>query len=263
LKYPAKELYIAFLTGKDMEGYKRDWDELAELDARWAIVTDPKKRARKWGEQEFFENGRTDVEKAFKRIGQSGAKLGKDKALDFGCGIGRLSLPLSSHFKEVYGVDVSRQMISEAEQLHRGNEKLRFVHNDKDNLMGFDSDTFDLVYSELTLQHIPDTDVIEGFVQEFVRILKPGGVLYFQLPSRPRYGNLKKSILKLRGNLYYNLTALGVPKDFCFSSLKLAPYMQMSHLPSEKLAELLKEQAEILGIFEGNTVDTKYVVRKK
>jgi SAM-dependent methyltransferase len=246
-----------------MGGYKRDWEELAALDSKWAIVSDPRKRGKGWEEKEFFETGRNDVKRAIKRIEESGGKLKPGSALDFGCGIGRLSAALSGHFKRVIGVDASSGMIREAKKLHKSNKRLEFLHNPRDDLLIFDNKSLDLVYSEITLQHIPDVELIESFIKEFVRVLKPKGILYFQLPSRQEYSPMIESALKLRGLVYYGLTGIGVPKGFCFSKLRIAPYMQMSHISMERICKVLNGDAEILGIYERNSRETTYVVRKR
>jgi SAM-dependent methyltransferase len=259
----SKVLNIENPTVLAMGSYKKDWEELAGLDPKWAIVSDPKKRGGAWKEGEFFESGEQAVKIALGRISESEGKLNFGKALDFGCGIGRLSRALSKRFKRVYGVDVSPKMIAEARKLNKGNKRLEFIHNERDDLLVFESRSLDFIYSEITLQHIPEIESIENYIKEFVRILKPRGILYFQLPSRQRYSRLMRPLLKFRGDMYYGLTGLGIQRDFCFSTLKLAPYMQMSFLPMERVAQLLNGEAEIIGIYERNSVETRYVVRKK
>lgn len=43
--------------------------------------------------------------------------------------------------------------------------------------------SFDLVYSNIVLQHVPDRRAIESYIAEFCRIVRPGGLVAFQLPS--------------------------------------------------------------------------------
>jgi SAM-dependent methyltransferase len=56
--------------------------------------------------------------------------------------------------------------------------------NAKPDLSMFPGFTFDLVYSNLVLQHMPP-ELSRSYMTDFIRVLKPGGVGVFQLPSRP------------------------------------------------------------------------------
>jgi len=56
--------------------------------------------------------------------------------------------------------------------------------NARKDLKLFADNRFDFVYSNITLQHI-EPRFIKRYVEEFVRLLAPGGVLLFQFPSEP------------------------------------------------------------------------------
>jgi len=61
-------------------------------------------------------------------------------------------------------------------------DKCFYLVNQSDNLSTFKNNKFDLIYTVITLQHIP-TQLSTKFIQEFIRVLKPDGVLIFQVPS--------------------------------------------------------------------------------
>ena len=98
----------------------------------------------------------------------------------------RLSRALARRFDVVYGVDISPQMIKTAVQLNQYGEKCRYFVNAKENLRIFHDGTFTFIYSNIVLQHIPPI-LTRGYLQEFLRVLRLGGLLIFQLPgSRKR-----------------------------------------------------------------------------
>jgi SAM-dependent methyltransferase len=56
--------------------------------------------------------------------------------------------------------------------------------NPADDLRLFPDNSFDLVYSNIVLQHM-EPRYSESYIGEFIRVLKPGGMTYFQLPAEP------------------------------------------------------------------------------
>jgi SAM-dependent methyltransferase len=113
-----------------------------------------------------------------------GVRLSRSRALDFGCGVGRLCQALGDHFGEVWGVDISARMIELANARNRHGDRVRYVLNDSDRLAAFAGGSMDFVYSNLVLQHMQPS-FARGYLREFLRILAPGGMTVFQLPSHP------------------------------------------------------------------------------
>ena len=108
----------------------------------------------------------------------------KGKSLDFGCGIGRLTFPLSRAFKESHGVDISEAMISKANVCRdqKGMFNCQFHTNTKSDLGLFKDETFNFILSIIVLQHMEPTYFLH-YIKEFLRVLKKDGVLVFQLPD--------------------------------------------------------------------------------
>lgn len=158
------------------------WERLARDDPYWAVLTAPDKVGNQWKLDAFFQTGIEDVEASLAVIDQHCPDLAKDRALDFGCGVGRLSQALAKTYQSVVGVDVAAKMLELAARHNRAPEQVSFVHNTRADLSKFPAGSFDLVFSLITLQHIP-ADLIRSYLPEFVRVLRPGGVIYFQLPT--------------------------------------------------------------------------------
>jgi SAM-dependent methyltransferase len=113
-----------------------------------------------------------------------GRPLGHRAALDFGCGVGRLTQPLTEYFDEAVGVDLSHEMVRLAQGYNRAPDRCRYVVNAAADLSMFPTGSFDLVFSYLTLQHMPPRYSMR-YLREFVRIARTGGIICVQLPAAP------------------------------------------------------------------------------
>ena len=179
----------------------------------------------------------------------------KGTALDFGCGAGRLTRALSYYFDRSTGVDVSETMIAKARELNQDRTQCTFQVNDTDDLAVFSSNYFDLIFTILVLQHVPSVSLIKGYIKEFARCLKPGGILVFQLPAYiPFYKRIQP-----RRRLFNFLKALGFSKQFIYQTLKLHP-MSMKAIGKNQVLSLLKSlQLTVVKTQEENHGDLKSV----
>src|SRR5580692_10335873 len=104
----------------DLNETMRDWDSLAERDALWAILTDGSKAGGKWDVAEFMATGDAEIETVMDHLARIDCIPNTNgAALDFGCGVGRLTQPLARRFCSCVGVDISQQMIQRAESLNQ------------------------------------------------------------------------------------------------------------------------------------------------
>jgi SAM-dependent methyltransferase len=163
----------------------RSWEGLGRTDPLFGILSDPAKWGGKWDADEFFASGRAHVEKLLRSLNDARASFKRDTCLDFGCGVGRLTVPLSASFNRTIGVDIARSMIDLARRYHAASTQCEFLVNRGLDLRQFPDATFDVVHSCLVLQHIPP-DISMGYIAEFFRVCKPGGLVVFQLPSETR-----------------------------------------------------------------------------
>jgi 2-polyprenyl-3-methyl-5-hydroxy-6-metoxy-1,4-benzoquinol methylase len=160
------------------------WDELSRRDARWAILSDPTRTNERWGDDEFWATGVADVSRVLAELkGLSVDVRFAGRALDFGCGVGRLSRALAEHFATVTGVDVSPVMIdrARAENAQRKNVDFHAL----ESLAWLEQrPPIDFVYSLMTLQHVP-RGLSEPTLTALACTLAPRGVLWVQVPERP------------------------------------------------------------------------------
>jgi len=171
---------------------QRNWEGLAQADPLWAICTDPGKRNGQWTRENFFATGRKEIETVLGYAAKIGLCIDKTSpALDFGCGVGRLTRALAQHFPECCGVDISPTMINLAREMNRDFPHCHFLLNEDARLKNLPDNYFGVIYTSLVLQHIVEPCSHE-YIVELVRVLKPGGTLIFQVPERLRVSPITK-----------------------------------------------------------------------
>lgn len=164
---------------------QRNWDDLGRHDPLWAICTDNDRHGGQWDLEEFFATGREAVDEAVSDLVGVGRSLpATGRALDFGCGFGRLTLALADHVEQVVGIDIAPSMIAGAQQHNTVGERVCYRLNEGDDLSAFPDASFDLVLSIIVLQHV-ENRFKASYLREFVRVLRPGGVAYVTIPSHP------------------------------------------------------------------------------
>lgn len=244
----------------DLENLQQDWNDLAEINPMWAIYSDPIAAGGNWDIKEFLETGRKKIKLLFNLVESLGLTINrKGSALDFGCGMGRLTQALAEEIDACYGVDISSTMLERANEINRFGDRCRYVLNTTNDLGLFDDDSFDLIVTVHVLQHIPP-DLTEVYLSDFIRILKQDGILIFQLPverlvtdrrdvilkSQPRYYprrilNKLKSTLLGQDNTerYYRLRRLGFSKSWLYQNLGYRPRIQMYTLSETRTKDLM------------------------
>jgi len=189
-----------------IDKFKKQWEELGEVDPYWAVISDPEKKNDQWDEDEFFSIGQDEINGVFYEVSQLGVLIEPGVALDYGCGVGRLSRALAKSFKLVLGVDFSETMISEAKSANARFENIRFLNNNGVDLADLSDKSVDFIYSNMVLQHSP-RHVQLSLIKEFCRVLRPNGILVFQAPSRQRLGTVGGALHFVLGNRFLNLVS--------------------------------------------------------
>jgi SAM-dependent methyltransferase len=214
--------------------YRGDWESIANLDPYWAVLSDPDRKHRRWDEEEFFATGKREVDERLAIAAELGLPSRYDKALDFGCGLGRLSRELAAHFDRCVGLDITEAMLTRARELNAHIDNLEFVRADGSEPLPFRDQTFDAVYSDIVLQHLPSTADARAAIGELARVTAPGGLLCFQLPT-----SLGLAVrLQPRRTAYKVLRALRVPERVLYERLGLHP-IRMLALPRAEVESIL------------------------
>jgi cyclopropane fatty-acyl-phospholipid synthase-like methyltransferase len=170
---------------------RRDWDRRAQENARHYVATGQEE----WTDEEFFAAGEQELQdQVFNDL--ENICQGRDpktmKVLEIGCGAGRVTRALARFFGEVYAVDISRNMVRQARRavaefpnahIFRNNGRdLQAVRRRWWHRFGIGGKLeIDFAFSCLVFQHIPSRAVIESYVSEVNRLLKPDGLFKFQV----------------------------------------------------------------------------------
>ena len=163
---------------------RRDWNRRALEDANYYAAFG----RREQSEEEFLATGAYIVERMeaeLKRLPATGNRRAW-RALEIGCGPGRLMKPLSRSFGEIHGVDVSGEMAALARERLAGIPWAHVHTTDGAHLPQFADESFDFVYSYAVFQHIPDCAVVTGYMREIRRLLKPGAIFRGQFNGLPK-----------------------------------------------------------------------------
>jgi SAM-dependent methyltransferase len=151
------------------------WERLAREDPLWAIdpsLADADVAA-------FRATGAALVAQVL----EWAAPARWDRALEIGFGIGRNLVHLAEQFARVDGVDVSPTMVELARE-HGLPANVEVHVTDGRSLAALPDASFDLVFSNLVLQHVGDEDVVAAYVRETARVLTDDGVAALQFDTR-------------------------------------------------------------------------------
>lgn len=156
------------------------WTRLGAEDPLWAVLSNPDTRGGRWDVDAFFASGRKDIAEVLRNIARLNVIVERRNALDFGCGVGRLTQALAKDFAQVTGVDIASSMLEKARELARAVPQCTFVLNTTADLAQFSDSSFDFVFSHIVFQHMEPRFALR-YIAEFGRILRPGGAAVFQV----------------------------------------------------------------------------------
>jgi SAM-dependent methyltransferase len=174
---------------------RRDWNRRARENARHYVVTGQ----HQWSDEEFFQSGQVTLEEEIlndlPNICQ-GMDPKDMKVLEIGCGAGRVTRAFAGFFGEVYAVDISREMVLQARAAVAGFPNTHVIHNNGKDLRAISRHWWnrfgigpqlqlDFAFSVIVFQHIPSREIIENYVREVRRLLRPGGLFKFQVQGAP------------------------------------------------------------------------------
>ncbi len=159
------------------------WEAFAREHAEYYVLTGIGRSAGPAAIEQFFESGREAAAAVMRDVAD--LLPSHELAVEFGCGVGRLLIPMARDFERLIGVDIAPTMIEKLNANCR-----RF---DVQNVTGVLADepwerscAADLIYSWLVFQHIEDIGIIKNSVHRFTAALKPGGMALLQFDTRAR-----------------------------------------------------------------------------
>ncbi len=160
---------------------QKHWDRWAKENPYYAVLTNSQYLASSLDEnakQTFLGSGRDHVEKVWNRLGLEAESTSSYKILDFGCGVGRVAIPLSKRCQSLDAVDISSAMLSLARSAAQdsGVANIEFKHLSA-WLEDSDQGLYDLVHSALVFQHVASSEALK-LCRQVLNRLKPGGKFF-------------------------------------------------------------------------------------
>jgi len=137
--------------GKTGQDHNKTWDQMARTSALYAIYATE--------DQQKFERGGIEDAQLIAQWVTSDSIV-----LDVGCGIGRI------------------EMLAQARARLAGIPNVHLHHTTATDLSCLGTETVDLAFSLLVLQHIEKEDAYLA-LREIHRVLRPGGIAYLQFPN--------------------------------------------------------------------------------
>jgi ubiquinone/menaquinone biosynthesis C-methylase UbiE len=168
-------------VAREME---RDWNARARENPRHYVATSQ----QQWQDETFLRSGSIwvhDYVLTDLTVICNGRFPSDMRVLEIGCGAGRLLPALSRLFGEVHGVDVSSEMLREAEAVVANTSNIRLHKNNGYDLSSFEAKEFDFIFSAIVFQHVPQKSIVENYIREAYRVLRPGSVFKCQFEGHP------------------------------------------------------------------------------
>lgn len=242
----------------EMDGHRRDWEALGEIDPLYAILSAPDAKHGEWDIGAFLATGEADAARIMSACGALGLPTQRGSSFELGCGVGRITRALSPSFERSVGVDISAPMIARARAMNADRPSCEWVVNDAPDLSAFGDGEFDLVVSFIVLQHVPDRAVISSYLREMARILAPGGAMVVQMPaSMP----LRQRI-QWRRRAYHGLRAARVPERTLYDRLGLDPIRMNWMARRDVEAAIRLGGADVIAVQDGWLGDGSRVGRE-
>jgi SAM-dependent methyltransferase len=167
------------------EHLARYWTQMGIDAPHWSVLTDERFRPQNIGANlaAFYEAGAWDaavLDATLARIGRRAEEFAH--AVDFGCGVGRITVHLAKRFAVVTGLDISAPHLelAAAAMKESGHANVTLRHVTADDLMPVPR--CDLWFSRIVLQHDPPPIAFDVLRRTFAS-LAPRGIALFQIPT--------------------------------------------------------------------------------
>jgi cyclopropane fatty-acyl-phospholipid synthase-like methyltransferase len=216
----------------------KDWEYFGKNDPYYGVFSNEKFRVGNYEghKDDFFRSGEEWVAHVCKKIEQvTGSAFKPTKVLDFGCGVGRVLIPLARRFESAVGLDVSDSYLRLCQENLKATGLAHVVlRKSDDNLTEIQNQKFDLIHSCHVLQHISVKRGLKIF-SKILDSLHPAGIGVVHFPfsrNRSFFRKLMNHLRKYAPVTNYILNVFYGRKFF-------EPVMQMNTYPLEKIIQIL------------------------
>ena len=190
--------------GLDENAMQRDWDARAKENPMYYIDTDKKD----WDIEEFYASGSLYV---YDLVPQALERTGFDpkgkRILEIGCGMGRFFPAFADFFDEIWGIDISPEMIRLG-KAHCPVKDAKFMLGNGEDLSEISASSIDCCFSYIVFRHIPKKSLLWQYLAEIYRVLAPGGVFQLHFHSSEPiklkvYSSIPRSLISVVAPVYH------------------------------------------------------------
>ena len=215
----------------------KHWIQWGEQDPYFGVLSSETFRENNvtLHRDEFFQSGEEEIKSVTDLLRRVYGDCERRVAIDFGCGVGRLTIPLSRRYAHVIGVDISPGMIAEAKRNCAlfGARSVEFCSS-LDKMVSLPP-CADLAISRIVLQHIPPR-VGMGLIGDLLACLLPGGLASLHVTTRRKLSMTKELIYFIKHNVPLTRYVLNVIQGKRWNE----PLMQMNNYPLYDLIDLYR-----------------------
>jgi SAM-dependent methyltransferase len=216
----------------------RSWQTWAMNDPYFAVLNEPQfSRANLNSDSlaEFFTIGFRHIDHVFDVIrSKIRPAFQPERVLDYGCGVGRLVIPLAQCASTVVGIDISPAMLEQAREncIKFGTDSVRLLNVDE--MDSLEPASFELVHSYIVFQHIP---VARGelLIRKLISLLAIGGVGAIHLTYSDTRPFFRRRLSALRAQISLVNGAVNVARHRPF----FTPLMQMNSYSINRIFDIL------------------------
>jgi ubiquinone/menaquinone biosynthesis C-methylase UbiE len=214
------------LFEQERRAMSEDWDKRMSENPTYYIAARGNDSGYRWDMEEFFRVGEEQTILFTKDFfSRNGFSPDGKVMLEIGCGIGRMTRAFAETFKLVYALDISPVAIGLGQKINQQFENIRWIIGNGVDLSGLSDECFDFVFSYIVFQHIPVKEILFQYIREIGRVLKPEGLLKFQVCNDPKFPKASslaiQSAEKEKANTF---SSYYVPRD------EVLDKMSISHL---------------------------------
>ena len=138
----------------DITRLRTNWNNIGRVHPLRECLAGPPTPQKQRQLDQYLRSGAEFCAYLQRHFAGLGVDVGSGRALDFGCGHGRVTQALGHWLGEAVGVDLARSIVEAARALDRSRGRCRFLRNETADLRQFSTGSFDFATSVLTLQHM-------------------------------------------------------------------------------------------------------------
>jgi SAM-dependent methyltransferase len=218
----------------------KNWEKWGKDDPYFGVLSDPKYSKDQLNaahKEEFFRSGSTHIHRVLEKVRKHlSPTFSVANAIDFGCGVGRLVIPLSNIAEYVVGIDVSESVLDEARRNCSGRKIANVEFRKSDDALSSVSGKYNFIHSYIVFQHIPVSRG-ERLFERLCALLDDGGVGVVHFTYANRLSRTDNLVRWVRANVPLVQGAINLAKGRKWDY----PHMQMNNYDLNRLFRHLQE----------------------